>query len=112
MDPRAVELSDIIKFHPTEDSLNETSIKRDDVLHVSKNPMTIYQRKNNGDLEAFLTTLQRRIIQELANNQTLYFGDPDNPGEGDIIQINKDGVLNAYRYESGIWVFKSALVDN
>lgn len=53
MDPRAVELSDIIKFHPTEESLKSTSISRDDALHVSKEPFTIWQRKNDGTMEKF-----------------------------------------------------------
>lgn len=53
MDPRAVELSDITKFYPTEESLKKTSIHRDDALFVSKEPFTIWQRKNNGTMEKF-----------------------------------------------------------
>ena len=51
MDPRAVELSDIVKFYPTEESLKNTSVKRDDALFVSKEPFTLWQRKNDGTME-------------------------------------------------------------
>ena len=62
MDPRAVELSDIVKFHPTEESLKETSIRRDDALHVSKEPFRIYQRKNNGILQKLPPTGFSNVI--------------------------------------------------
>jgi hypothetical protein len=82
MDPRAIELSDIVKMHHTEKELQETSIKRKDVLHFSKVPFTIYHKNVNGDFEK-LNSFDELSVGGSGN---LFVVEPDgtwvNTGEG------------------------------
>lgn len=73
-----------------------------------------------GNKSHDLSPLEIRHTQEWVNNGELYWatpendpkGSPDNPKEGDVILKIESGVLNGYRYESGVWVDKSSLIND
>ncbi len=60
-----------------------------------------------------LTPIEQRLIDELAMNKTVYFGDdPDNPVEGDKKLININDLVLGQRYESGSWSNRSTVIDD
>lgn len=60
-----------------------------------------------------LTPLQVRQVEEWVNNGLMYYGDPDNPVEGDTRLVHTvGGTLDGERYETGAWISKSIIITD
>lgn len=60
-----------------------------------------------------LTPDQQAILDELAINDTVYFGDdPANPINGDGRLIKANTIVTGERYEAGTWMVKSTVISN